>query len=451
MLHQRTRQGFTLIELLVVIAIIAILAAILFPVFAKAREKARQTTCASNVRQQLLAVQMFVQDHRNVFPNKATIWGDLAVPPQLLVCPTYGTKKGIGYGYNASLSGKTITDKGVPEASKCAVIADSDKSNHLIVFSALDIAERHTDKAVIGFADGHVVLAPASAVSIMPSVENSEEIMSKMVTWANVEGGSKYKRFCTTADTNYKKALPTSWQFNALAYQDGSGTDSYWSGFGVKPGYMWVAGNWAGYPSTGVTGFSTDPFYRVRIPLNYAAPGTPRSFTDVWTVSLPAFSFDGIGRTTSDIPPVGWAEISVLDDTYAPIATFKLNCAGATATYSFNNTAMFSKPNDNSNDGWGYTYSYGTVKGDPTDDYVHSLMIMGQGGTVTGIVGTAKPDNNGMSGITGASSLGGNWTRPTWFEIRVSTNAGGRDTGMGSVLLWNTYMDSSLGLWYGWQ
>ena len=57
------RRGFTLIELLVVIAIIAILAAILFPVFAKAREKARQTSCTSNLKQLGLAAVMYAQDY----------------------------------------------------------------------------------------------------------------------------------------------------------------------------------------------------------------------------------------------------------------------------------------------------------------------------------------------------------------------------------------------------
>jgi prepilin-type N-terminal cleavage/methylation domain-containing protein/prepilin-type processing-associated H-X9-DG protein len=57
------KQGFTLIELLVVIAIIAILAAILFPVFAKAREKARQSTCTSNVKQLSIGVLMYAQDY----------------------------------------------------------------------------------------------------------------------------------------------------------------------------------------------------------------------------------------------------------------------------------------------------------------------------------------------------------------------------------------------------
>ncbi len=56
-------RGFTLIELLVVIAIIAILAAILFPVFARAREKSRQTACLSNLKQLSLGVLMYAQDY----------------------------------------------------------------------------------------------------------------------------------------------------------------------------------------------------------------------------------------------------------------------------------------------------------------------------------------------------------------------------------------------------
>ena len=62
------KRGFTLIELLVVIAIIAILAAILFPVFARAREKARQTSCLSNMKQLGLAVMMYAQDFDERLP-----------------------------------------------------------------------------------------------------------------------------------------------------------------------------------------------------------------------------------------------------------------------------------------------------------------------------------------------------------------------------------------------
>src|SRR5438270_7124865 len=66
--HFMSRKAFTLIELLVVIAIIAILAAILFPVFAKAREQARKTACTSNVKQLGLAWMMYVQDNDETFP-----------------------------------------------------------------------------------------------------------------------------------------------------------------------------------------------------------------------------------------------------------------------------------------------------------------------------------------------------------------------------------------------
>ncbi|MFW6156261.1 MAG: prepilin-type N-terminal cleavage/methylation domain-containing protein [Armatimonadota bacterium] len=61
-------RGFTLIELLVVIAIIAILAAILFPVFARAREKARQTSCLNNVKQTALGIMMYAQDYDEMLP-----------------------------------------------------------------------------------------------------------------------------------------------------------------------------------------------------------------------------------------------------------------------------------------------------------------------------------------------------------------------------------------------
>src|SRR5688572_30373624 len=64
----RQRKGFTLIELLVVIAIIAIPAAILFPVFARAREQARKATCISNLKQVGLALMQYVQDYDEIYP-----------------------------------------------------------------------------------------------------------------------------------------------------------------------------------------------------------------------------------------------------------------------------------------------------------------------------------------------------------------------------------------------
>ena len=95
------RTGFTLIELLVVIAIIAILAAILFPVFAKAREKARQTACLSNARQLVTGLMQYVQDHDEMLPAEVAavvpgedggiVWqiDPYVKSQQLWVCPSW--------------------------------------------------------------------------------------------------------------------------------------------------------------------------------------------------------------------------------------------------------------------------------------------------------------------------------------------------------------------------
>lgn len=107
------RKGFTLIELLVVIAIIAILAAILFPVFAKAREKARQSSCLSNVKQIMLAQLQYCQDYDERFSGNSYVvagssisLGDFLAPycksTQIFTCPSAGALSlQLGNSWNA--------------------------------------------------------------------------------------------------------------------------------------------------------------------------------------------------------------------------------------------------------------------------------------------------------------------------------------------------------------
>ncbi len=167
-MRPRTSSAFTLIELLVVIAIIAILAAILFPVFAKAREKARQSSCQSNLKQLSLAVLQYCQDYDESYTPYANwpggwntpvvqtdtsmpgakfqtsngtvqgyyvCWMDLVMPycknVQLFNCPSaqpWSTATAVHYGYNSALSGGAYNGWGYRQA---AGLGTTDKTARL--------------------------------------------------------------------------------------------------------------------------------------------------------------------------------------------------------------------------------------------------------------------------------------------------------------------------------
>ncbi len=190
------RKGFTLIELLVVIAIIAILAAILFPVFARAREKARQSNCLSNVKQQVLGMMMYAQDYDETMmsiyydlddSDSYTVgdstWISVVIPyvknNQIFTCPskknwTYGYA--VNYSYWSSIDGYT-PPMGQPLAemdrpSETVLVLDNNSSNSAWYSwegwgdtpSYTTLPERHNDGLNVGYCDGHAKWGKRTAV-----------------------------------------------------------------------------------------------------------------------------------------------------------------------------------------------------------------------------------------------------------------------------------------------
>lgn len=182
-------RGFTLIELLVVIAIIAILAAILFPVFARAREKARQSSCNSNIKQLMLAHASYMTDYDgftcpSYLPGPPVTWYYLHLLPYvknegIFRCPSAPTQgagtlatNNIGYGWNyywltyappgrtAGYGGPTAHEAQVQQPADTIVLADSrDNLDYVIrndpVGTVYSPEFRHNEGANFGFLDGH--------------------------------------------------------------------------------------------------------------------------------------------------------------------------------------------------------------------------------------------------------------------------------------------------------
>lgn len=136
----RRRSGFTLLELLVVIAIIALLAAILFPVFARARENARRSSCQSNVKQIGLGLLQYTQDYDERYvPNSSGTgaeqksWYDLLQPyiksEQILICPssvpadTFQSNQGRSCAY---VINNVYNDRNTPNDVAVGLLFDTD-------------------------------------------------------------------------------------------------------------------------------------------------------------------------------------------------------------------------------------------------------------------------------------------------------------------------------------
>jgi prepilin-type N-terminal cleavage/methylation domain-containing protein/prepilin-type processing-associated H-X9-DG protein len=209
------KHGFTLIELLVVIAIIAILAAILFPVFARAREKARQTTCTSNQRQIAATMLMYAQDHDEVLPSSLNVWQTVAIDPEVLVCPTLGSTTPNGYVYNSYLSETGIGTW--PSPSDIFTTADGNITSTYGGYRNLfikpnDLDYRHTSKFVMSYLDGHVGVTKVAPSGVGNSLKSGY--------YVDICGSDSYFPTTTVLANASKMFVPADCPLTNFNYND---------------------------------------------------------------------------------------------------------------------------------------------------------------------------------------------------------------------------------------
>ncbi len=160
------KYGFTLIELLVVISIIAILASILFPVFARAREKSRQTTCTSNLRQVCASMLIYAQDHEETIPSTNDVWNTVNSDPKILICPTKSSMPN-GYVFFKPIAGTSIGKYANPSETWTFADAAAAAVSNLATLPS-DIEDRHSGKCTASFLDGHISTTRANLLNYLP-------------------------------------------------------------------------------------------------------------------------------------------------------------------------------------------------------------------------------------------------------------------------------------------
>jgi len=153
----RSTRGFTLIEVMTTITIICILAAILFPVFARAREKARQTRCQTNLQQIGLALGMYARDHAGHFPPKnddlTPLLGRYLPMEEVLHCPSAGAWEHDARTSQGDIGEDPIDDVPPHDYYYRAGFCDDDDPNTLLVSDTNLL--RHNGGCGALFADGH--------------------------------------------------------------------------------------------------------------------------------------------------------------------------------------------------------------------------------------------------------------------------------------------------------